>query len=501
MAFDPLVLFRAPVVNPINKKAKSIPALNPFNVYGRVFTFSWVGFFVAFLSWYAWAPLISKTIKADIHLTQNEIANSNIVGLTATLLVRAVAGPLCDRFGPRYVFAGTLIAGAIPTAFAFSVRNATDLIVLRFFIGILGGSFVPCQVWSTGFFDKNIVGTANAFTGGFGNSGGGVTYWVMPAIFNTFEHTYHLKAHDAWRRAFFVPFAIIISVAVLMVLLCPDTPTGKWSERFNAVEHNLQAEHDSGHHIAHSGLGEERRTSHAVLHEKGEKSSETSGDIERIQGEVIEIDAEYTHEVVQKPTPMEILKVILSPQTLVLCACYFNSFGSELAVNGILGAYYLKNFPKFTQTTSGNWAAMFGVLNVYGRPLGGITADLIYKYTNGNLWAKKMLIHFLGISMAIFMIAIGFTNSHDLKTMVGLVAGLAVSYRSILTRPIHIADAIYSSSWMLVTELHTLSFLTFTHTPTESCPVSSVPLVILAVLLVPLSSDIWVLNTTRAFIF
>jgi nitrate/nitrite transporter NarK len=46
--------------------------------------------------------------------------------------------------------------------------------VLRFFIGILGGSFVPCQVWSTGFFDKNVVGSANALTGGWGNAGGGI---------------------------------------------------------------------------------------------------------------------------------------------------------------------------------------------------------------------------------------------------------------------------------------------------------------------------------------
>lgn len=55
------------------------------------------------------------------------------------------------------------------------VTNATGLIVLRFFIGILGASFVPCQVWSTGFFDKNIVGTANALTAGIGNGGGGIT--------------------------------------------------------------------------------------------------------------------------------------------------------------------------------------------------------------------------------------------------------------------------------------------------------------------------------------
>ncbi|KAF2670392.1 MFS general substrate transporter [Microthyrium microscopicum] len=126
---------------------------------------------VAFMSWYAWSPLITKTIKKDLHLSQNEIANSNILALTATLIVRAISGPLCDRFGPRYVFAGTLVLGAIPTACAIALKDAKGLIILRFFVGILGGSFVPCQVWSTGFFDKNIVGTANALTGITHNSG------------------------------------------------------------------------------------------------------------------------------------------------------------------------------------------------------------------------------------------------------------------------------------------------------------------------------------------
>jgi NNP family nitrate/nitrite transporter-like MFS transporter len=49
----------APQVNPLTKKARSIPLLNPFNLYGRVFFFSWLGFLVAFLSWYAFPPLVS----------------------------------------------------------------------------------------------------------------------------------------------------------------------------------------------------------------------------------------------------------------------------------------------------------------------------------------------------------------------------------------------------------------------------------------------------------
>lgn len=120
-----------------------------------------------------------------MHLSQNEVANSNIISLAATLVMRAVAGPLCDRFGPRYTFVGCLLLGAIPTALAGTAKSAGGLYAIRFFVGILGSTFVPCQVWTTGFFDRNVVGTANALVGGWGNSGGGITYFVMPAIYDS----------------------------------------------------------------------------------------------------------------------------------------------------------------------------------------------------------------------------------------------------------------------------------------------------------------------------
>jgi NNP family nitrate/nitrite transporter-like MFS transporter len=110
-----------------------------------------------------------------MHLSQNQIANSNIIALVATLLVRAVAGPMCDHIGPRLTFASLLFIGSIPTALAGTAHNAMGLYFIRFFVGILGGTFVPCQVWTTGFYDKNVIGTANALVGGWGNSGGGIT--------------------------------------------------------------------------------------------------------------------------------------------------------------------------------------------------------------------------------------------------------------------------------------------------------------------------------------
>src|ERR1700678_1481168 len=98
--------------------------------------------------------------------------------------------------------------------------------------------------------------------------------------------------------------------------------------------------------------------------------------------------------------------------------------GGELAINSVVGAYYLKNFPKLGQTGTGRWAAMFGLLNVIFRPLGGFVADALHRKT-GSLWSKKILLHSLAIICGGFQIAIGVLNSKSHATMFGLIAGMA----------------------------------------------------------------------------
>lgn len=413
---DLTLLWRAPTVNPLNQKAYSIPLLNPVNLYGRVFFFAWFGFMIAFWSWYAFPPLLPDVIAKDIGAKQYQIANSNVIALTATLLVRLVAGPCCDHFGPRVTFAACLLLGSIPTFMAGLIHNAAGLMALRFFIGILGGSFVPCQVWTTGFFDKKIVGTANSLTGGLGNAGGGITYFVMPAVFNSLVHNQHMKPHKAWRVAFIVPGILIVSTALLLLLLCPDCPTGKWSDRGIAAQTSSGVVPVPGHLTADRSARNESATSlddKKVDVEANDTQSGIAGDVAVARGEVV-----------QKPTFKEASKVIFSLQTLVTAACYFCTFGAELAINSILGNYYGRNFPKLGLQGEGNWAAMFGLLNVVFRPLGGVVADLAYRRT-GSVWSKKILLHAYGIITGCFLLAIGLTDSHNQNTMFGLVAGMA----------------------------------------------------------------------------
>ncbi|KAI9846648.1 MAG: hypothetical protein M1838_001204 [Thelocarpon superellum] len=424
MGFKVSSLWREPEINPVNQKAKTIPFFNPFNIYGRVFLLSWWGFFVAFWSWYAFPPLLTVTIKQDLKLSQVDIANSNILSLTATLIVRLSAGTACDTFGPRWTFVFLLLAGAIPTALAGTVTNASGLIAVRFFVGILGGTFIPCQVWTTGFFDKSTVGAANSLAAGLGNAGGGITYFLMPAIFDSLVSRQGMTPHTAWRVTFVVPFILIVATALAMILSCPDTPTGRWSSRRLAVEQRLATRdtflstvaHPKGSSTGHDSLNtsDDKVEIHPVRGRHGAGAADAEQDL---------LEA-ASWELVEKPTYHGSTKAVVSLPTLTLIVVYFCSFGAELSINSVLGAYYLQNFPYLGQTGSGNWAAMFGILNAVCRPAGGIISDFIYRKTR-SLWGKKILVHLFAFLQGTFLIIIGFMNPTSEATMFGLMAGLA----------------------------------------------------------------------------
>lgn len=350
-----------------------------------------------------------------------------------------MAGPACDRFGPRITFAATLLLGAIPTFCAGGATSTAGVLAIRFFVGILGGSFVPCQVWTTGFFDKNVVGTANALTAGLGNAGGGITYFVMPAIYNSLRSNQHESKHVAWRVSFVVPGILIVVTAVALLLLCPDTPTGKWSEREAAVDANMRRHSMIGNasvpgELSAKGLIADEKPATPPSESEDKKDVIPGSDAHFTDAEA-HLSAEQMMdtakgEVVRKPNFKEIMHVFASPQTWVTAGCYMCSFGAELSINSILGTWYgtahlpNKGPHKLSTQEAGNWAAMFGLLNVVCRPLGGLVADVAYRAT-GSVWGKKVLLHTYGVIMGIFLIVLGQVNTHPDSVRYGLIAGLA----------------------------------------------------------------------------
>ncbi|EJK70591.1 hypothetical protein THAOC_08038 [Thalassiosira oceanica] len=154
-------------------KATEVRLLNFKRPHMRAFHCSWFCFFTAFFIWFAIAPLLAE-IKITLGLTKKEIWTSNICSVAGTIFLRFVNGPLCDKYGARIPMSIILVFASIPCACTGLVNSATSLAVLRFFIGFGGSTFVMCQYWTSRMFTKEVVGTANALVGGWGNLGGGV---------------------------------------------------------------------------------------------------------------------------------------------------------------------------------------------------------------------------------------------------------------------------------------------------------------------------------------
>src|SRR6187401_2959445 len=73
----------------------------------RAFHVTWVSFFLCFFGWFGVAPLM-PIIRAELKLTAEQIGNIVIASVAVTVLARLGVGWLCDRFGPRRVYAGLL---------------------------------------------------------------------------------------------------------------------------------------------------------------------------------------------------------------------------------------------------------------------------------------------------------------------------------------------------------------------------------------------------------
>lgn len=178
----------------------------------------------------------------------------------------------------------------------------------------------------------------------------------MPAVFDSLVRDRGLTPHVSWRVAFIVPSILLIATGVGVLLLAEDHPNGKWSQRHLPYGHqNSTIESDP---IA-------RSDSDKMSAASSEKKS-AAGTV-KVVAAVDEKGEKRVIEVVQKPSLKTTLSALVCMQTLMLAAPYFCTFGGELAINSILSSYYLSHFPSWGQTKAGQWAAMFGLLNVSQR--------------------------------------------------------------------------------------------------------------------------------------
>jgi len=318
--------------------------LNKLNIFSgkgiqmKTFHITWLTFFFCFFGWFGIAPLM-PIVREQLHLDKSQIGNITIASVSATILARLLIGRLCDTLGPRLTYTILLVVGAIPVMTIGLANSYETFILFRFIIGIIGASFVITQFHTSVMFAPNIVGTANAVAGGWGNLGGGVTQLVMPLIAAAFVGLGYVDKANSWRYAMIVPGAILLIMAFVYYRYTKDTPQGNYAE------------------------------------------------IERVTKEK------------KKGTFLLAMK---DYRTWVLALAYAACFGIEITVDNVAAIYFVDNF-KATVIIAGALASIFGFMNLFARALGGIFSDKVGKQYGlrgkGLLLACFLVLEGLGIML------------------------------------------------------------------------------------------------------
>jgi len=277
------------------------------------------------------------------------ITDSGVASVSSCIFVRTALGTLLERFGPVNVQSALMLFGSFWVAVSAGITAPWNFIMIRFFIGCAGATFVTNQFWCSLMFAPNTVGTANATAAGWGNLGGGVTQIFMTGVLFLPMTRSGMDPDTAWRVSMIVPAVLFVVTAVAMKLLCWDTPTQK---RFDV----------------------------SVVGKK------------------------------QQPSMMDYVECLKDIRIVVMIFQYSACFGTELAMNNQLATHFRTYFQMAPAAAAG-LASSFGLMNLFARSLGGIFSDFFFaKFgMRGRIWCQ-----FLGLFFeAVFLFAFGCVSNEQ----------------------------------------------------------------------------------------
>jgi MFS transporter, NNP family, nitrate/nitrite transporter len=351
------------------EKAQKISLLSFKAPQMRTFHITWITFFFCFFAWFGLAPMM-KVVKDDLHLTKPQIGNIIIASISATIFARLLMGWLCDKIGARKTYTILLLVGAIPVIMVGLATTYESFLIFRLAIGIIGASFVITQYHTSAMFAPNVVGSANAIAGGWGNLGGGVTNMVMPLIFGAIVWMGYTP-QQSWRYAMVIPGVILLILAFVYYKFTQDTPAGNFED---------------------------------IKHEKTEVEKGSFKD------------------------------ALLDVRTWALFLAYGACFGMEITFDNVASLYFSENLGdsliKFIGSAdkteilkwAGILAGIFGLMNLFARAVGGMVADAVgAKYGlkgKGFLLAGLLVFEGFGI--------VSFSHTQDIWSAIITMLGFAM---------------------------------------------------------------------------
>ncbi|MFM2644110.1 NarK family nitrate/nitrite MFS transporter [Vibrio chagasii] len=382
----------------------------------KVLHLSWIAFFITFVVWFNFAPLL-QMVKTSLGLTTEEIKTLLILNVALTIPARVAIGMLTDRYGPRLVYSSLLAICSIP-CFMFALADSfIQAAIARFLLGFIGAGFVVGIRLVSEWFPHNELGTAEGIYGGWGNFGSAAAAFTLPTLALVFG------GDDGWRYAVGVTGVMSLLFSVVFYKNVSDTPKG--STYFKPAQVTAMEVTSKGDFFFLLFMKIPMYGALALLAWKLSPSGIGMLSDAAVYGVYAVLAALYVYEVTQvwkvnknvfKEEVPEIHQYKFK-QVAVLNVLYFATFGSELAVVSMLPLFFSETF-ELTPVLAGMVASAYAFMNLMSRPGGGWISDK---------FGRKPTLLILTAGLAVGYFAMGQVES-TWPVWLAVVAAMACSF-------------------------------------------------------------------------
>ncbi|MCB5361312.1 NarK family nitrate/nitrite MFS transporter [Vibrio lentus] len=377
---------------------------------------SWMAFFITFVVWFNFAPLL-QMVKTSLGLSTEEIKTLLILNVALTIPARVAIGMLTDRYGPRLVYSSLLAICSIP-CFMFAMADSfIQAAIARFLLGFIGAGFVVGIRLVSEWFPHNELGTAEGIYGGWGNFGSAAAAFTLPTLALAFG------GEDGWRYA--VGITGLMSLAFSFIFYKNVTDTPKGSTYFKPAQVTAMEVTSKGDFFFLLIMKIPMYAALALLTWKLSPSNINMLSDMAVYSVYAGLAALYVYEVSQvwkvnknvfKEEVPEIHRYKFK-QVAVLNVLYFATFGSELAVVSMLPLFFSETF-ELTPVLAGMVASAYAFMNLMSRPGGGWISDK---------FGRKPTLLILTIGLAVGYFAMGQVDS-TWPVWLAVVAAMACSF-------------------------------------------------------------------------
>ncbi|WP_240207659.1 NarK family nitrate/nitrite MFS transporter [Vibrio sp. CyArs1] len=348
---------------------------NLFSFSGKMKTLhlSWMAFFITFVVWFNFAPLL-QMVKTSLGLSTQEIKTLLILNVALTIPARVIIGMLTDKYGPRLVYSALLAICSIP-CFVFALSDSfIQAAIARFLLGFIGAGFVIGIRLVSEWFPHDELGTAEGIYGGWGNFGSAAAAFTLPTLALMFG------GDDGWRYAVGVTGLMSLVFSVIFYRNVQDTPKG--STYFKPKHLAAMEVTSKGDFFFLLIMKIPMYAALALLVWKLAPSNIGMLSDTVVNTFYVGLVVLYGYEVSQvwkvnksifsKPVPE--MHQYKFKQVAVLNVLYFATFGSELAVVSMLPLFFSETF-ELTPVLAGMVASAYAFMNLMSRPGGGWISD------------------------------------------------------------------------------------------------------------------------------